>query len=191
MKKKIEEKDYRKNYLNKFPDIDHGENCFISINVTLENVVLGDHVWINRDTNIFSNKASKPVCIGNGSYIGPYIWIEGHGGIVIGNCVQIAGPSTCLYTHSGMKSTLQGNYSTNPESNIEYDEHYFEQSINIGNNVWIGPNCTIFPGVNIGNNVVIMPNTLIKAGKIDDFSLVQNDGHIEKNSSFVKNLSKK
>lgn len=180
---------YLTNQIDQFNEITHGENCYVGWNVTMSNVKLKDNVWINRDTHIYSNNNTNPIEIGSGSYIGPYVWIEGHGGINIGRCVHITGPGTCLYTHSGMKTALKGHYALNPDDKEEYDEFYFEQPINIGNNVWIGPNCTIFPGTTIGNNVVVLPNTLVKSGKITGFSLVHPDGRVEKNSSFVKNLS--
>ena len=182
---------YKKNQINNYPQIKHGNNCYIGMNVTLTNVNLGDHVWINRDTNIYTNNVDNPIKIGSGSYIGPYVWIEGHGGIDIGECVHITGPGTCLYTHSGMKTALQGNYALNPDDNEDYNEHYFHQQIRIGNNVWIGPNCTIFPGTKIDDNVVVLPNSLVKSGKINSFSLVSSDGSIEENSRFVINLCSK
>ena len=90
-----------------------------------------------------------------------------------------------------MKTALQGNYALNPDDNEEYDENYFHQPIIIGNNVWIGPNCTIFPGTVIEHNVVVLPNSLVKGGRINSFSLINADGSIEQNSQFVKNLSSK
>ena len=33
--------------------------------------------------------------------------------------------------------------------------------VNIGNDVWIGGNCTILPGVTIGNNVVIAAGAVV------------------------------
>lgn len=184
-------KPYLNNYIDDFPELIHGENCYIGWGTTLTNVILSDQVWINRDATIFSNNPSRPVTIGSGSYIGPYVWIEGHGGIEIGSCVHIVGPGTCLYSHSGMKISLQGEWAQNPDFKERYSNHYFEQPIKIGNNVWIGPNCTVFPGTVISDNVVVLPNTLVKTGRIDTFSLVHPNGKIEKNSSFVKNLSKK
>ena len=39
---------------------------------------------------------------------------------------------------------------------------FIKKEIIIGNNVWIGANCTILKGVKIGNNVVIGANSIIK-----------------------------
>lgn len=37
----------------------------------------------------------------------------------------------------------------------------FGKPISIGNNVWIGANCTILPGVTIGNNAVIGAGSVV------------------------------
>jgi acetyltransferase-like isoleucine patch superfamily enzyme len=199
LKKKLDEwrkltevqEDFNINYLSTHKRIVGGDNCFISCNVSMTNVRLGDRVWVNRDCHIFSNSKDNPISIGSGSYIGPYVWIEGHGGIQIGETTHISGPGTCIFTHSGMKTALQGEYALNPEDEEVYDNHFFTQPVEIGNSVWIGPNCTIFPGASISDFVVVMPNTLVRAGRIPSFSLVRPDGTVEKDSRFVKKLAEK
>lgn len=37
----------------------------------------------------------------------------------------------------------------------------FAAPITIGRDVWIGANCTVFPGVTIGDNVIIGPNSVV------------------------------
>ncbi|MCW3077777.1 MAG: acyl carrier protein [Bacteroidetes bacterium] len=177
---------YKKNHLNKFPDLKHGDNCFISEGVTLTNVEMGSQVWINKHATIFSSH--DKVIIGSNCYIGPYVWIEGHAGIEMGDSVHIAGPGTNLYTHSGMKMALNGEHLGNPEYKPNIKSHYVRVPIRIGNNVWIGPNCSISPGTIIQDNVVIMPNTIVKPGVIESYSMVHGNGEIEKNSEFVKSL---
>ena len=46
-------------------DIDHGDNCYIGVNVTMTNVVLKNNVWINRDTHIYSIGAKFHLLISN------------------------------------------------------------------------------------------------------------------------------
>ena len=43
--------------------------------------------------------------------------------------------------------------------------------VNIGNDVWIGGNVTILPGVNIGNNVVIAAGAVVTKD-VPDNSLI-------------------
>ena len=178
---------YKKNYIINFPNINHGVNCFIAEGATLTNVELGDQVWVNKYATVFSSH--EKITIGSNCYIGPYVWIEGHAGLEIGNSVHIAGPGTNIHTHSGMKMALNGEHLGNPgyKPNLE-KSHYYRVPIRIGNNVWIGPNCSISPGVVIQDFVVVMPNTIVKSGIIESYSLVHGNGIVEKNSDFVKSM---
>ena len=178
---------YKINHIANFSHLKHGKNCFIAEGATLTNVELGDQVWINKHSTVFSSH--EKITIGSNCYIGPYVWIEGHAGLEIGNSVHIAGPGTNIHTHSGMKMALNGEHLGNPgyKPNLE-KSHYYRVPIRIGNNVWIGPNCSISPGVVIQDFVVIMPNTIVKSGIIESYSLVQGNGIVEKNSDFVKSM---
>lgn len=178
---------YRRNHISNFPNLKRGKNCFIAEGATLTNVELGDQVWVNKHATVFSSH--DKITIGSNCYIGPYVWIEGHAGLEIGNSVHIAGPGTNIHTHSGMKMALNGEHLGNPEykPNLE-KSHYYRVPVRIGNNVWIGPNCSISPGVVIQDYVVVMPNTIVKSGIIESYSLVQGNGVVEKNSDFVKSM---
>ena len=178
---------YKKNHIINFSNIKHGVNCFIGEGATLTNVELGDQVWVNKYATVFSSH--EKITIGSNCYIGPYVWIEGHAGLEIGNSVHIAGPGTNIHTHSGMKMALNGEHLGNPgyKPNLE-KSHYYRVPIRIGNNVWIGPNCSISPGVVIQDFVVVMPNTIVKSGIIESYSLVHGNGIVEKNSDFVKSM---
>ncbi|MGZ3884300.1 MAG: phosphopantetheine-binding protein [Bacteroidia bacterium] len=181
---------YKRNFIDQFPNLVHGKNCFVAEGVSLTNVKMGDQVWINKFATVFSSHDT--VSIGSDCYIGPYVWIEGHAGLEIGNSVHIAGPGTSLYTHSGMKMALNGEHLGNPGYKPKLEKsHYFRVPIRIGNNVWIGPNCSISPGVIIHDFVVVMPNTHVKSGIIESYSLVKGSGEVEKNSDFVHSLFEK
>ena len=178
---------YKKNHINNFPNLKHGKNCFIAEGATLTNVELGDQLWINKHATVFSSH--DKITIGSNCYIGPYVWIEGHAGLEIGDSVHIAGPGTNIHTHSGMKMALNGEHLGNPgyKPNLE-KSHYYRVPVRIGNNVWIGPNCSISPGVVIQDFVVVMPNTIVRSGIIESYSLVKGNGEVEKNSEFVRSL---
>lgn len=180
---------YKRNYINSFPLLKHGDNCFVAEGVSLTNVEIGNQVWINKHATIFSNH--DKVKMGSDCYIGPYVWIEGHAGIEMGNSVHIAGPGTNLYTHSGMKMALNGEHLGNPSYKPNIKSHYYRVPIRIGNNVWIGPNCSISPGTVIQDYVVVMPNTLVKSGVIESYSVVSGNGQVEKNAEFVKSIIEK
>jgi len=181
---------HRRNYLDKHIHLKHGKNCFVGEGATLTNVNMGDQVWINRFATVFSSHSE--ITIGSNCYVGPYVWIEGHAGLEIGNSVHIAGPGTNIYTHSGMKMALNGEHLGNPGYKPKLDKTLdMRAPIRIGNNVWIGPNCSISPGAVIQDFVVVMPNTLVKPGVIESYSVVSGNGQIEKNSDFVKSLLEK
>lgn len=60
------------------------------------------------------------------------------------------GPRVCIYT------------ALHPlDATIRNEGYEYGKSVTIGNNVWIGGNCTILPGVKIGNNVVIGAGSLV------------------------------
>ena len=103
--------------------------------------------------------------------------------------VHIAGPGSSLYTHSGMKIALQGELCGNPSMPYRKSKNNISKPIYIGNNVWIGLNCTIFPGTIINDYVVVLPNSLVKSKDIPSYTLIKNDGTIEYNSSFEKSLT--
>ena len=68
------------------------------------------------------------------------VYINGSGGIKFGNNVEI-GPNTIITSVNHSIHNLQ-----------EYPK---KKGIVIGNNVWIGANCSILAGAKIGNNVTI------------------------------------
>jgi acetyltransferase-like isoleucine patch superfamily enzyme len=73
-------------------------------------------------------------------------YIQGRNGIIIGNNVRV-GPST-------------GIISANHDPN-DYDKWLVSSPIRIGDNVWIGMNVVIMPGVSIGSNVLVGANSVV------------------------------
>lgn len=83
-------------------------------------------------------------------------YIQGRGGIEIGNNLRM-GPNTGL---------ISANHDID-----NYDKWIDKGPIKIGNNVWIGMNSVILPGVNIGDNVVIAANSVVNKN-IDSNTIV-------------------
>jgi acetyltransferase-like isoleucine patch superfamily enzyme len=84
---------------------------------------------------------------------GPNQYIQGENGIIIGDNVQI-GPSV---------SIISANHDFS-----DFNIHLPSDPVRIGNNVWIGSNSVILPGVKIGNNVVIGAGSIVTKGIPDN-----------------------
>lgn len=58
------------------------------------------------------------------------------------------------------------------------DGQEIARPVTIGNNVWIGGNATIYPGVTIGNNVVVSPGSVVICDIPDDVVVAGNPAQI-------------
>ena len=91
-----------------------------------------------------------------------------HDNITIGNCCA-PGLSSCCYIQARNQIIIGNNFRMGPGSGLissnhcdnDYDQHTVDPPIVIGDNVWLGMNVVILPGVNIGNNVVIAANSVV------------------------------
>ena len=94
--------------------------------------------------------------IGTNCYLGMDIVLDWSDSITIGDFVHIAGPSTGLWTHTSVEMCLKG--IPLAESDLTNRP---TAPIKIGNNVYIGGACIIYPGVQIGHNSVVAPNSVV------------------------------
>lgn len=97
------------------------------------------------------------------AYVGPGSYWSGKGGITIGDNT-IFGPRTTIWTY---------NHNHQSDQTIPYGGADVHKSVTIAENVWIGMNSIILPGVSIGEGAVIaagavvthdVPNLAIVAG---------------------------
>ena len=93
----------------------------------------------------------KNITIGNNFYSNHNLTILDAADVVIGDNVYIA-PNCCISTAGHPIDFEQRN------KGLEY-----AYPIKIENNVWIGANVTILPGVTIGENVVIGAGSVVKS----------------------------
>lgn len=107
---------------------------------------IGDKVWIAQG---FKCDNGKNIHIGS-NFTGNYnIIMLDIREVNIGDNVMI-GPNTMIVTVN------------HPMTPMGRRKHLgIAKPVNIGNDVWIGGNCTILPGVTIGNNVVVAAGAVV------------------------------
>jgi len=92
-------------------------------------------------------------------------YIQGRNGITIGNNLRM-GPGVGL---------ISSNHNIS-----DYDIWDKADPIVIGNNVWIGMNSVVLPGVKIGSNVVIGANSVVAKNIPDNSIAMGNPCHVIK-----------
>ena len=135
-------------------DGDDYEAQYAHLKKMLGNV--GERVWIAKT---FNCDCGKNIFIGN-DFTGNFnLTILDIREVYIGNHVMI-GPNTLITTVG---------HPLSPKARRGYGA--FAKPVRIGNDVWIGGNVTILPGITIGNNVVIAAGAVVTKD-IPDNSLV-------------------
>lgn len=115
-------------------------------NILIKHSILkcGNNIRVKSNANISPN-----IIIGNNSELGTRCNIQAN--TEIGNNV-IMGPDVKIYTRNH-------NYE-NPSIPIQFQGKNMKNVV-IGNNVWIGANVVILPGVRIGNNTIIAAGAIV------------------------------
>lgn len=129
------------------------KNVIVGRNAILQNIEVGENSHIENEVLTIGLGHGK-IKIGKESYIGVRCVLDYSDNITIGDFVHIAGPSTGLWTHSSVKQALRGD-------NLMDKTHRTTSSIVIENNVYIGGNCTIYPGVRISHHSIVAPNSAV------------------------------
>ena len=107
---------------------------------------VGERVWIAKT---FGCDCGKNIFIGN-DFTGNFnLTILDIREVYIGDHVMI-GPNTLITTVGHPLSALE-----------RRDYMAYAKPVRIGNDVWIGGNVTILPGVTIGNNVVVAAGAVV------------------------------
>ena len=121
-------------------------------NVTLKSNKKSYHLHMHSPTKIMADKEGAIITIGdntriNGACIHAYKKIE-----IGANCLIAA--NTEIFDCSGHDLSMD-----NPANRI--NTHGSIKNVIIGNNVWIGANCIIMPGVSIGDGSVITAGSVV------------------------------
>ena len=124
----------------------------------IKDIFIGRCVRINDYTTIFcvsqdKNRTDSKLFIGEGTYIGEYNNIRASGGIIrIGNNCSISQHISMIASNHGI--ALGKNISSQ-----KWDES--KAGITIEDDVWIGANCVILPGVHIHSGAVIGAGSVV------------------------------
>lgn len=136
-------------------DVILGKNVLVGSNARLSRIKIGQNSHIETGVICTGNGNGK-IQIGRECYIGINNILDWSDDITIGDYVQIAGASTGLWTHSSANQAISGTPLSDKE--IEFRP---TAPIVIENNVYIGGNCTIYPGVTIKAHSIVAPNSAV------------------------------
>ena len=147
-------------YLKKFIP---RENYFIHETVILTKAVniqigKGSEIW----EHVIFRKGYGPIVIGKNTQIGPFVVIFSGSGVTIGDNVMIA--PHCVIA-SGNHQFHQVNVP------MRFSGDFSKGPIFIGDDVWIGSNCTILDGVKIGKGAIIGANSAVTKN-VDAYDIV-------------------
>lgn len=133
-----------------------GNNVRIGAGIKLKNIMIGDNTMLEGGVKIVGTSKGK-ITIGKESYIGVNNVLDTSNDISIGDFVHIAGPSTGLWCHTSTQMCMHNI----PLHDKDRDKYRPTAPILIESNVYIGGNCTIYPGIKIGHHSIIAPNSAV------------------------------
>lgn len=87
--------------------------------------------------------------VGKNTWIGPFVILDGSGGLKIGDNCSISA-SVHIYSHDTVKWAASGG-----------DESYEYEAVRIGNRCYIGPHSVIAKGVNLGDGCIVGANSFV------------------------------
>lgn len=134
-----------------FPRI--GEGCMILYPEKLE---LGNFVTLGNYVSIYNESKGNEIKIGDNTHIGDFTFISGVGGVEIGSNVAISS-GVRIYSHSN---------DYKDKDKLIVDQVKIGK-IGIGNNILIGTNVVILPGVKIGDNSIIGAGAVVTKNVLD------------------------
>jgi acetyltransferase-like isoleucine patch superfamily enzyme len=106
----------------------------------------GDHASIYQSALVFGQ-----VAVGEHTWIGPFVLLDGQGGIEIGSYCSISA-GVHIYTHDTVRWSLSGGRAR-PELG----------SVRIGDCTYVGSQTVVTRGAQIGDHCVIGANSLVRS----------------------------
>jgi acetyltransferase-like isoleucine patch superfamily enzyme len=144
----------------------------------LNSMTIGEDSFIESGVKVVGPRKGR-ITIGDQCYVGVNNVLDSSDDVHIGNYVHIAGPSTGLWTHTSVLMCMNNIGLNAPDRN----KYRPTASITIEDNVYIGGNCTIYPGIRIGHHSIIAPNSAVNKD-VPSYTMV---GGVP--ARFIKNIS--
>jgi acetyltransferase-like isoleucine patch superfamily enzyme len=137
-----------------------GKGCEIRLG---QNVVIGAFNFISVEHDRHGDSESRPFLdVGNDTYIGELNNLRAAGGIRIGRkCLISQGVSIISANHS----IKRGIFITDQPSRTD------RTGVVIADDVWIGTNATILPGVTIGRGAIVAAGSVVTAS-VSEYDIV-------------------
>lgn len=153
----------RNEYNKKRRGVKYKKNIFISKYVDLNDVEFGDYCNVAHHAQISGSKIGKRTSIGRytkvrDAIIGSYCSISWD--VTIG---AVSHPLDTISTHA---FTYRKRFGIANNDSMKPKEY-----VNIGNDVWIGCNAIIMPGINIGNGAIIGAGAIV-THDVESYSIV-------------------
>lgn len=144
-----------KDYVNISHDVSLSAGVLVGNYSALSRIAIGENSHIDRGV-LCTGFGNGRIVVGKECYIGINNILDWSDNIVIGDFVHIAGPSTGIWTHSSAPmcrdkvELSKADSLTRPVSEVIIESQ-----------VYIGGNCTIYPGVTIGHHAIVAPNSAV------------------------------
>ncbi len=131
-----------------------GKNVYIGNNATIiveknAKLIIGDNGFIGE--NCYIKCFGGEVCIGNDVSLNSKSYLNGCGGIMIGDNTRVGTQSIIIAS----------NHNFENKSILIKDQGINKKGIIIGSNIWLGARVTILDGVEIPNDCVIGACSLV------------------------------
>jgi len=131
-----------------------GKNVYIGNNVTIiveknAKLIIGDNSFIGE--NCYIKCFGGEVCIGNDVSLNSKSYLNGCGGIMIGDNTRVGTQSIIIAS----------NHNFENKNILIKDQGINKKGIIIGSNIWLGARVTILDGVEIPNDCVIGACSLV------------------------------
>lgn len=114
--------------------------------------------------------------IGKNVQINDYVHITAVNSVIIGDNVLIASK---VYISDSTHGCYSGEHQSSPSSIVK-DRKLTFKPVCIKNNVWIGENVAILPGVTVGENSIIGANSVVTKNIPDNCIAIGNPARVSK-----------